>query len=78
MQLLHEDNLKYLGDPLDNKLVEKVKTQLSRACGVLTKLKHCATQSVLKVVYDSLIHPYLNYSILNWGRASNTTIQPLN
>ena len=31
----------------------------------------------MKVVYNSLIHPYLNYSILNWGRASNTTIQPL-
>jgi len=28
-------------------------------------------------VYYSLIHPYLNYSILNWERASNATIQPL-
>ena len=60
---------------LDNKLswkphVRKVKTQLSRACGILSKL-------VLKVVYNSLIHPYLNYSILNWGRASNATIQLL-
>jgi len=54
-----------------------VKTQLSRACGVLTKLKHYTTQSVLKVVYNSLIHPYLNYSIVSWGRASKTTIQPL-
>jgi len=77
-----EDKLKYLGVLLDNKLsgkphVQKVKTQLSRACGVLTKLKHYTTQSVLKVVYSSLIHPYLNYSILSWGRASNATIQPL-
>ena len=29
------------------------------------------------VVYNSLIHPYLNYSVPNWGRASNATIQPL-
>jgi len=70
-----KDNLKYLGVLLDNKLnwkphVRKVKTQLSRACGILSKL-------VLKVVYNSLIHPYLNYSILNWGRASNATIQLL-
>jgi len=61
-----EDKLKYLGVLLDNKLswkphVQKVKTQLSRACGVLTKLKHYATQSVLKVVYNSLTHPHLNY-----------------
>ena len=76
-----EDNLKYLGVLLDNKLswkfhVEKVKIQLSKACGVLTKLKHYTTQSVLKVVCDSIIHSYVNYSILNWGRASNATIQP--
>jgi len=77
-----EDNLKYLGVLLDNKLswkphVQKVKTQLSRACGVLSKLKHYTSQTVLKVVYNSLIHPYLNYSALNLGRASNATIQPL-
>ena len=75
-----EDNLKYLG--VDNKLswkphVQKVKTQLSRACGILSKLKHYTTLPVLKVVYNSLIHPYLNYLILYWGRASNATIQPL-
>jgi len=77
-----EDDLKYLGVLLDNKLswkphVQKVKTQLSRACGILSKLKHYTTLPALKVVYKSLIHPYLNYSILNWGRASNATIQPL-
>ena len=75
------DNLKYLGVLPDNKLswkphVQKLITQLSRACGILSKLKHYTTPPVLKVVYNSLIHPYLNYSILNWGRASNATIKP--
>ena len=65
-----EDNLRYLGVLLDNKLswkphVQRVKTQLSRACGILSKLIHYTTLPVLKVVYNSLIHPYLNYSILN-------------
>jgi len=77
-----EDNLKYLCVLLDNKLswkphVQMVKTHLSRACGILSKLKHYTTPPVLKVVCNSLIHPYLYYSILNWGRASNATIQPL-
>jgi len=58
-----EDNLKYLGDLLNNKLswkphVQKVKTQLSRACGILSKLKHYTSPPVLKVAYNSLIHPY--------------------
>jgi len=39
-----EDNLKYLGALLDNKLswkphVQRVKTQLSRARGIISKLK---------------------------------------
>jgi len=77
-----EDNLKYLGVLLDNKLswkphVQKVKTQLSRACGIISKLKHYRTPLVLKVVYNSLIHLYRNYSVLKWGLVSNATIQPL-
>jgi len=28
-------------------------------------------------VYNALIHPNLNYAVLNWSRASKTTIQPL-
>ena len=59
-----DDNLTYLGVLLDNMLswkphVQKVKTQLSRASGILTKLKHYTTLPVLKVVYNSLIHPTL-------------------
>ena len=57
-----EDNLKYLSIFFDNKLswkphAQKVKTQVSRACGILSKPKQCTTPSVLKVVYNSLIHP---------------------
>jgi len=53
-----KDNLKYLSVLLDNKLswkphVQKVKTQLSRTCGNLSKVKHYTTQSALKVVYNS-------------------------
>ena len=54
-----------------------MKTQQPRACGVLSKLKHNITQSVLKAVYNSLIQPYLNCSLINYGRALNAIIQPL-
>jgi len=36
-----------------------MKTQISRACGVLSKIKQYTTLPVLKVVHNSLIHPYL-------------------
>jgi len=77
-----EDNLKYLGVLLDNKLswkthVQKLKFTYQELVEFYPNLKHYTTLPVLKVVYNSLIHLYLNYSILNWGRASNATIQPL-
>jgi len=28
-------------------------------------------------LHNALIHPYLNYVVLNWGRASKTAIQLL-
>jgi len=53
-----KDKLKYLG-VLDNKLKLETsctkETQLSRACLVLSKLKHYTTTSVLEAVYNSLI-----------------------
>jgi len=43
----------------------------------LSKFKHYTTQYVRKVVYNSLFHPYVIYSILNCDRDSNATFQLL-
>jgi len=77
-----QSSLNYLGVILDDKLnwkpqIEKLVTQLSKSCGMLFKLKHYTNISVLKSVYFALFHSYLTYSILNWGRASKTTLHPL-
>ena len=80
-QICEKNDIKYLGIILDNKHwkphIAKLTTQISKSCGILSKLRHYTTQPVLKAVYNALIHPYLNYAVLNWGRASKTTIQPL-
>ena len=44
---------------------------------MLHKLKHYSNISVLKSVYFARFHPYLTYSILNWGKANKTTLLPL-
>jgi len=79
---LWKNDIKYLGIILDNKLnlkphIAKLTTQISKSCGILSKLRHYTTQPVLEAVYNALIHPYLKYAVLNLGRASKTTIQPL-
>jgi len=81
-QICEKNDMKYLGIILDNKLIwkphiVKLTTQISKSCGILSKLRHYTTQPVLKAVYNAVIHPYLNYAVLNWRRASKTTIQPL-
>ena len=35
--------------------------------GVLRKLKHIFPQHILRLLYNSLIHPYLIYSLNLWG-----------
>ena len=77
-----KNGIKYLDIILDNKLswkphIAKLTTQVSKSCGILSKLRHYyTTQPVLKAVYSASIHPYINYAVLNWCRASKTTIQP--
>jgi len=44
---------------------------------MLFKLKHYTNTSALNSVYFALFHSYLTYSILNWGRANETTSLPL-
>ena len=76
------DNLRYLGIYLDNKLswkshIEILSTKLSKICGIIYKLRHYVPLSTLKSVYFSLFHSQLQYSLLNWGRATKTHLHKL-
>jgi len=80
IKFVKKNDIKYLCIILDNKLnwkphIAKFTTQVSKSCGTLSKLRHYTTQPVSKAVYNALIHPYTNYAVLKWGRAS--IIQPL-
>ena len=80
--MLPTESLKYLGITLDSRLswkprINNLTKRLSRACGILSKLRHYTNKSVLKTVFNSIFQTHLIYSILNGGRASPSTIQPL-
>ena len=51
--------------------IDKVANKISRTLGILNKLKHVLPVYTLKTMYDALIVPHLNYSILLWGFNSN-------
>ena len=48
-----------------------ISTKISRIIGLLHKLKYVFPKKVLHSIYNSLIMPHLNYSLLAWGTKSN-------
>ena len=74
--------VKYLGILLDNKLswksrVSSLCSKISKVCGIFYKLRYYVLLCTLRIVYFSLLQSYLQYSLINWGRANKSTINPL-
>lgn len=68
------DCIKYLGVYLDRHLsyshhVNKISVRISRAVGIFHKIKFFVPMSVLCMLYNSLIHPLVNYSMVAWYNA---------
>ena len=71
---------RYLGIILDTNLTWKphlknISQKIAKTNGVLTKMKNFLPQDVLKLMYNSLIVPYLNYGILVWGSCSEKLLK---
>ena len=67
------DRTKFLGLIIDENLtwkyhIDGLTKTISRNCGVLNKLKHYKPERILFTLYCTLILPYINYSILVWGK----------
>lgn len=76
------NSVKYLGVILDNNLswqphIESISKKLSKACGIIYKLRHYVPLSTLKLIYYSMFNSILQYSLLNWGRAANCHLQKI-
>ena len=74
---------KYLGVHIDHKLnwhthAEYLCTKLSKASGMIYKLKNIAPREVLQVVYHSIVSSHLRYGILAWGSAKTNALNKLN
>ena len=80
---IHEVNqIKYLGVILDNKLnwqphVEYLITKLSRAAGIMFKVRNHLPLKARMTIYESLAASYLRYSTPAWGNATSTTLDKL-
>ena len=70
----------FLGLMLDENMTwkehtHKIANKISRSLGIMNKLKRVLPQSILKLLYNSLILPHLQYSILCWGANPGKTVK---
>ena len=76
------ESIRYLGVQLDEKLswkfhVENLKKKLSKTCGLIFKLRHYVPLSTCRIVYYSMFHSNILYSLINWGRAYNFLLREI-
>ena len=67
--------VKYLGIIIDNNLswkyhIDNIASKISKAIGIIARLRHFVPSQTLSNIYQCLINLYLNYGINVWGRAS--------
>ena len=73
---------KYLGIYLDEKLnfkthIKHLCDKLSKLCGIFSRLRHCCSTELLKVIYYALFSSHLQYCNFIWGNATETILRPL-
>ena len=80
--ILNNENLsqvkitKFLGVTIDENLtwkyhIDELATKISKNIGIINRLKYYLPSRILLTLYNSLVLPYLNYSILTWGSFSS-------
>ena len=81
-KLFESSKIKYLGLILDNKLnwkahITELSKKLSRAVGLLYKIRHFCPPTVLRSLYYSLFGSHLSYGLAVWGNANQMDIRKI-
>ena len=60
-----------------NDHITKVVKKITRASGILARIRHFVNMNALKLVYYALVYPFLIYGNLIWGNTNETRIQKI-
>ena len=77
-----KDSLQFLGVIIDEHLswknhITHISAKLSRSIGILSRLKYILPFNVLKMLYNSIIVPHLNYCNVIWGHTFKSYLEKL-
>ena len=81
-QVNASSHAKFLGLTIDDRLnwkqhISEVSKQLSKSNGVINRLKNVLPKKSLLTLYNALVLPHLNYSLLVWGNTQTTLLNSL-
>ena len=73
---------KFLGVIVDNKLrwdshIKYIADKISKSSSIMRYLRYSFPTNILKILYMSLVLPYLSYCNIVWGSAYIKTVNPL-
>jgi len=74
--------IRFLGVTLDEKLTWKshilhIKIKMAKSLCILNKVKYSLPYNTMKMLYCSIILPYLNYCVEIWGNTYHSNTMPL-
>ena len=80
--LIPSKYVKYLGIKLDSHLnwhyqANDLSTRLSRAIGMISKIRHYVTENTLRMIYFGIFSSLLTYGSQIWGQFQNCNIRKL-
>ena len=80
--LSFKDSTKFLGVTIDSHLswdnhIHNICNSVSRATGILYKLRYLLDDKTLFMLYNALILPHLNYCNIVWGNSATTKLNSI-
>ena len=70
----------FLGLTIDEHLnwkahILKISNKIAKSIGIINRLKRYLPLSILRTLYNALVLPYFQFSILNWGFKANKVVR---
>ena len=80
--ILEKSSIKYLGIMIDSNLtwhshIENISKKMSRAIGLLYKIRPFVNIKIMKTLYYALVYPHILYAIEVWGSTGITILNRL-